>query len=315
MLKVAFIFPGQGAQTVGMGKDFSEAGGIANKIYQVFDANTSSDLSTICFNGPEDKLKRTLYTQPAILATSLAALALFQEKSDIQPIVTAGHSLGEYGALYASGVIDLETAAKLIHQRASLMDQAQQGAMSAVLGLPAEKVEAVLQGIPADLGPVVAANYNTPEQLIISGAPPAVEAAGIQLKEAGAKRVLPLAVGGAFHSPLMAEAATSFETFLSPYTFNNAVVPVITNVDAQPTTAGDELKAKLSKQINHSVRWTQTMDQLFTQLGVDTVIEFGPGKVLTGMIKKCHPMVQVYNVFDMTSLNATLEAMGQTVSV
>ncbi len=307
MGKTAFVFPGQGSQSVGMGRDFFEASPTARRIYETFDRLVDPKLSDVCFNGPEDELKRTLYTQPAILATAIAALELFREKCDATPDLLAGHSLGEYGALYAAGVIDLETAARLVRRRAELMEAASAGAMSAVLNLPAEQVEAVVNEYArAHNAVVTVANYNTDAQLVISGEPAAVEGVAEPLKAAGAKRVLPLPVGGAFHSPLMAEAASSFAGFLKDFAFHDAAVPVVTNVDAALTTAGAEMQAKLGTQIDHSVRWMQTMQRMVQEQGVDTVIEFGPGKVLTGMFKKMFPDVAVYNVFDQVSLEATL---------
>lgn len=306
MGKIAFVFPGQGSQSVGMGKDFYESPA-ARTVYDTFDRLVDARLSEVCFNGPEEELKRTLYTQPAILATSIAALALFREKADIRPDLLAGHSLGEYGALYAAGVIDLETAARLVRRRAELMEAASAGAMSAVLNLGAEQVEAVVGQYAREHNAVVTvANYNTDAQLVISGEPSAVEGVAEPLKAAGAKRVLPLPVGGAFHSPLMADAARTFAEFLKEFSFNDSSIPVVTNVDAALTTSGGEMQAKLGTQIDHSVRWMQTMQRMVNEQGVDTVIEFGPGKVLTGMFKKMFPDVAVYNVFDQVSLETTL---------
>lgn len=307
MNKVAFVFPGQGAQSVGMGKDFYEASDKARQIYDTFNRIVSPDLSRICFEGPEAELKRTLYTQPAILATAIVAYELFREKADLRPTLTAGHSLGEYGALYASEVIDLETAANLVKKRAELMENAPLGAMSAVLGLAETQVEkAVMRVKHEDKGPITIANYNTGDQYVISGSPQAVEAATAVLKEEGAKRVIPLAVGGAFHSPLMDEAAQTFESFLTQYSFNDSRCPVITNVDALPTCKKSEFPQKLAEQINHSVRWSHTVQLMVNEESIDTVIEFGPGKVLTGMVRKMYPDVQVFNVFDLASLEATL---------
>lgn len=325
MAKVAFIFPGQGSQSVGMGKDFYEASPRAKAMYETFNQIVAPDLSQVCFEGPETELRRTLYTQPAILVTALAALELFREKCDLTPVLTAGHSLGEYGALYASGVIDLETAARLVQKRSELMENAPKGAMSAVLGLAETQVEkAVLrvlhegETLATGTAPghiVTIANYNTGDQYVISGAPEAVEAASVVLKEEGAKRVIPLPVGGAFHSPLMDEAAREFTGFLKDFHFNSTKIPVITNVDAQPTREGEIFRQKLADQINHSVRWSQTMQRTLVEEGVDTLIEFGPGKVLTGMVKKAYPDVRLLNVYDMASLSQALEAVRQTAGV
>lgn len=309
MSKVAFVFPGQGSQAVGMGKDFAETPA-GKRVYDAFDRIVAPNLSQICFNGPEEELRRTLYTQPAILATSIAALELFREKSGLQPGAVAGHSLGEYGALYAADAISLETAAQLVKRRSELMENAPKGAMSAVLGLDGQAVEAVVEAYRKQSAHVITvANYNTDNQVVISGSPEAVEAVATPLKEAGAKRVLPLPVGGAFHSPLMYDAAQSFTAYLADFDFSPARFPVVTNVDAQPTTDATEIRAKLGRQIDSSVRWTQTMTHMATEQNIEAVVEFGPGKVLTGMFKKMFPAIQVYNVFDLTSLD---EVVAQT---
>lgn len=322
MKQVAFVFPGQGAQHVGMGKDFYEHTA-ARGVYDVFDAlmvaNNNAPISQLCFEGPEETLKQTLYTQPGILATSLAAYLLFKERCpSVAASVTAGHSLGEYGALFAAGVIDLQTAARLVKKRAELMEAAPNGAMSAVLGLEQQKLEGIIAQIQDEHtdGVITIANYNTPEQVVISGSPHLLELAAPLLKDAGAKRVLPLSVGGAFHSPLMNAAAEAFTHFLDDFTFQEAQegLQVITNVDSAFTSTGEEFRQKLAQQIDHAVRWTQTMTVMRDVLHVDTVIEFGPGKVLTGMIKKFAPDIAVYNVYDLPSLEATVAAIQQELA-
>jgi [acyl-carrier-protein] S-malonyltransferase len=316
MSKIAFLFPGQGSQSVGMGHDFYQASPQARHIYDTFNRIVSPDLSKICFEGPESELKRTIFTQPAILATSLAAFSLFRAQCDLEAVITAGHSLGEYGALFASGVIDLETAAQLVQKRAELMENAPSGAMSAVLGLAETQVEkAVIRVKHENKGPITVANYNTGDQYVISGAPEAVAAATEVLKEEGAKRVLPLPVGGAFHSPLMDQAAEDFASFLAGFTFHNAKPGVITNLDAVPTTQAEDFRTKLAEQINHSVRWSHSMQLMVAELGVDTLIEFGPGKVLTGMARKMYPDVRVFNVSDQASLEATLQGVRSLARV
>ncbi len=312
MSKIAFVFPGQGSQSVGMGQDFAEQA-TGRNVYETFDRIVAPNLSQVCFAGPEEELRRTLYTQPAILATSIAALALFREKCDLKPALVAGHSLGEYAALYAAGSISLETVAQLVKRRSELMEAAPKGAMSAVLGLDGDQVDAVVSAYRKESQAVISvANYNTDSQIVISGASTAVEAVSEQLKAAGAKRVMPLPVGGAFHSPLMSPAAQSFAAYLTDFEFQNPHIPVVTNVDAALTTSGQDIQVKLGKQIDHSVRWTQTMLQMVNEEGVDTVIEFGPGKVLTGMFKKMFPQVRLYNVLDMASLEAVAAELQAT---
>jgi [acyl-carrier-protein] S-malonyltransferase len=302
MSKVAFVFPGQGSQSVGMGQDFYEQPA-AKAIYNTFDRLVDSNLSNVCFQGPEEELRRTLYTQPAILATSLAALTLLQTKTKVCPALVAGHSLGEYGALYAAGVISVDTAAQLVKKRSALMEAAPKGAMSAVLGLDSKTVEDIVDAYRKEFHTVIAvANYNTDLQTVISGSPDVVEKVGVLLKEAGAKRVMPLPVGGAFHSPLMNPAAEAFTAYLSDFEFKDALIPVVTNVDAQITTHAQDIQEKLGRQIDSSVRWAQTMGQMVVNHGINTVVEIGPGKVLTGMFKKMYPDVQVYNVLDMASI-------------
>lgn len=312
MSKIAFVFPGQGSQSVGMGKDFAELP-TGRDVYEMFDRVVTVNLSQVCFEGPEEELRRTLYTQPAILATSIAALALFRERCDLKPALVAGHSLGEYGALYAAGSITLEMAAQLVKRRSELMEAAPKGAMSAVLNLDGTKVDEVVNAYRKESQKVIAvANYNTDSQIVISGSPDAVEEVSEQLKAAGAKRVLPLPVGGAFHSPLMSPAAQSFTGYLSDFSFQDAQIPVVTNVDAALTTNASEAQAKLGQQIDHSVRWTQTMTRMIEAEGIDTVVEFGPGKVLTGMFKKMFPSVRLFNVLDIASLEAVAAELKGT---
>jgi [acyl-carrier-protein] S-malonyltransferase len=314
MAKIAFLFPGQGSQAVGMGKDVYEQYASARKVIDLFNEQILPDLRSVTFEGPEETLKRTLYTQPAILSISLALLTVFQEKGYCQPSMAAGHSLGEYAALCAAGVIDLETAAKLIKKRAELMENAPAGGMAAILGLSQDNVEkAVLHVRSLQGGIVTLANYNAPEQFVISGERVAVEAVcDYARQELKAMKAILLPVGGAFHSPLMAEAGQTFATYIQNFSFQDARFPVVTNCDAQMTTRSKDFSEKLVDQIASPVRWLDGI-RLMHQEGVDTFIEIGPGKVLTGMIKRIYKEARLFNIYDAASLENTLEALKERI--
>ena len=304
MNKYAFIFPGQGAQKPGMGKDLYDNSQAAKNVFKTADKVLGYSISDLCFNGSEEELTKTINSQPCILTVSLAALEALREKTNIEAVCSAGHSLGEYAALYTAGVVDLETVLKLIQKRACLMNEAAEntnGGMAAVLGLSDETVIDIINNIEN----VYVANFNSPGQVVITGDKTAIESSLEVFKTKGAKRVIPLAVSGAFHSPLMKNAGNEFVNFVKNFTFNNAKLPVYTNVDANKTLNGEEFREKLPKQIYSSVLWTQIINNI-TSSGITNFIEIGPGKVLAGLNKKINPEINTLNIYDMESLNSVI---------
>ena len=301
MKKIAFLFPGQGSQAVGMGKDLFENYESARKVFETANKVLNKDITKMCFDGPEDDLKQTINTQPAILTTSIAALEAFKSELDITPAYTAGHSLGEYGAYYASDVINLETALKLIQKRAELMNEITGGSMAAVL----KSDEALIKDCINEVdGYVDIANYNSPAQIVITGDSDAVKQVCELLTQKGVKRIVPLAVSGAFHSEFMKQAGEKFAEFVKDIEIKDTEIPVVTNVDAEFTTT--EFKEKMSKQIYSSVYWYPSIENIIAQ-GVDTFIEFGNGTVLSGLNKKINPEITTYNIYDKQSLVETIE--------
>lgn len=312
MTKIAFIYPGQGSQYIGMGQDFYNNSKIARDIFSKFNSILGKDLTKLCFEGPEEDLKQTINTQPAILAISIIAYELLKEKLNIKPSYLAGHSLGEYAALYSANVLNLDDVIKLVQKRAKLMQESQSGAMSAILGLSDEKLTKILED-SEQYGTITVANYNTPDQTVITGEAAAIESANKLAAEYGAKRVVPLPVSGAFHSPLMKEVSEKFTESLSNITVNDALIPVITNVDSKETSNSNEFIAKMAEQIYSSVHWKQTISYMIEQ-GVDVFIEIGPGKVLSGMIKKINRSAKTYNISDTETLHATASKLSSTLS-
>lgn len=312
MKKIAFIFPGQGAQSVGMGKDIYENYESAKNVFNTADKVLGKSISGICFNGPEEDLKLTVNTQPAIVTTSIALLEALKSELDITPDYTAGHSLGEYCAMYTAGVMDLETTLKLIQKRADLMGQTKGGTMAAVLNATDEQLKAGLEAGSKE-GYVDVANYNSPVQVVITGDENAVKAASDYLLANGVRRVVPLAVSGAFHSKYMENAGANFDEYLAEFNLNDAKLPVYTNVDANETISASEFKSKMSRQIYSSVHWTQTIQKMIAN-GVDTFVEIGPGKVLAGLNKKISMDITTYNVYDKESLENTVNALKEQLA-
>jgi [acyl-carrier-protein] S-malonyltransferase len=296
--KVAYDFPGQGAQTVGMGKDLYDSFDSVKTLFRQADEAVGFPLSKIFFEGPEEELRKTSNAQPALVAVSIACLRAAQEvggKNLPAPAFMAGHSLGEYTALAAANVLDFSTVVFLAKERGRLMYEAGMktpGSIMAIIGLD----EAILAEICKETNTVIA-NINSPGQLVISGATENIAKAGETAKAKGAARALPLQVSGAFHSPLMQPAVDGMTQILAKVTFKDPIVPIIANVTAQPLTSGSQIREELLKQLCSSVQWQRSVEYMAGQ-GVGKFIEIGPGKVLAGLIKRISREAEMVNIGD-----------------
>ena len=293
MSKIAFIFPGQGAQVCGMGQDFYEQTETGKKIFDMASGLLGFSMPELCFT-PNDRLDITEYTQAAMVTASIAMMEVLKERTGVKPDVAAGLSLGEYPAMVAAGVMSAEDAIKTVRQRGILMQEAVPvgiGSMAAVLAMDAEKIEEVIAPIEG----VQIANYNCPGQIVISGSVPGIEKACELMKAAGAKRALPLKVGGAFHSPLMDPAKIELEAAIKATEIHTPKCPVYQNVDALPHTDPAEIKKNLVAQLTASVRWTQSVKNMVAD-GATDFTECGPGAVLQGLIKKIDGTVNAHGI-------------------
>ncbi len=284
-MKQAFVFPGQGSQSVGMGKDLAE------KYLDRANEILGFDLKKICLEGPEDELKKTEITQPAILTASVAAFEKLKAKGLSMPVSVAGHSLGEYSALVAAGSLSFQDAVKIVHLRGKFMQEAVplgEGAMAAIMGANNDKIKEIC----AQTGNVWPANFNSPGQIVISGKKESVEAAGAKIKEAGAKHVIPLAVSAPFHCPLMQPAADKLKVELGKIEIKDAQIPVVANVTANHVKDSSEIRDLLIEQVTSPVLWEDSIKKMIAD-GISSFVEVGPGKVLSGLIKKIESSVEV----------------------
>jgi [acyl-carrier-protein] S-malonyltransferase len=312
-MSLAFIFPGQGSQAPGMGRELAEAYGAARAVFEEADEALGFALSRLCFEGPAEELQLTENTQPAILAASVAALRAAESAGLPRPDFVAGHSLGEYSALVAAGALSLGDAVQVVHKRGRYMQEAVPvgaGAMAAVMGADLETVEAACAEAAREGEICSPANVNSPGQIVIAGSAAAVERAMPLLKERGAKRVIPLKVSAPFHCALMLPAQQRLAADLDGIDFKDLGVPLVTNADAALIRTGAEARASLVRQVSSPVRWRESVE-LLASAGVDTFVEVGPGKVLTGLVRQTAPQARRLNVEDAASLGATSAALAE----
>jgi len=309
MTKIAFIFPGQGSQAVGMGQEFVSNSQESKAFYESANKTLGFDLSKLMLEGPAEELTLTYHAQPALLTTGVMVAEKLRA-AGITPNFAAGHSLGEYGALVIAGVLSFEDAVAIVHKRGLFMNEAVpagQGAMAAILGMELDALHEVTEKVTADGDVVQIANVNCPGQIVISGTKEGVDKASVAAKEAGAKRAIPLVVSGPFHSELMRPSSSELQETLADITLSAPQIPVIGNVKAKELSDVSAIQQELVEQVYSAVQWEASVREMIAQ-GVDVFIECGPGKVLSGLVKKVDRSVATYCVYDEASLEAVLEA-------
>jgi [acyl-carrier-protein] S-malonyltransferase len=308
-MSLALVFSPQGSQAAGMGRDLAESSPAARAVYAAADATLGWSVSETCWYGPQERLDDTRQTQPCLLATSIAALRALEERARPMPAVVAGHSVGEYAALVAAGVLELDAALRLVVRRAELMAAVDvDGAMSAVIGLDRDVVEAAVEAVgrPTEL---VVANDNAPGQIVISGLAEPLHAVEDALRRAGARRVIRLPVSGPFHSPLMAEVAEQLAEAFDQERWSDARVPVMSNATAEPITDADRIRALLAEQVRSPVEWRLCVARM-AEDGVDVAIECGAGSALVGMIRRISPEIHALSVADAAGLDAAVRLLA-----
>ncbi|WP_019416050.1 ACP S-malonyltransferase [Paenisporosarcina sp. TG20] len=309
MTKIVFIFPGQGSQSVGMGEELVKSNPGNKTFYDKADEQLGYALSKLMLEGPAQELTYTYNAQPALLTTSTMVSEILQA-AGLKPDYTIGHSLGEYSALVASGVMSFEDGVKIVHKRGLYMNEvvpAGKGAMAAILGMQADVLKELTDQVTAEGDVVQLANLNCPGQIVISGTKEGVEKASVLAKEAGAKRAIPLVVSGPFHSELMRPATSHLQQALNQLEMQDTDIPVISNVTASPVTKAEAMKDLLVQQLYSPVQFEQSIRTLL-DLGVDTFIECGPGKVLSGLVKKIDRSAVIYAAYDLESIEQVIEA-------